>query len=81
MPIAIGNIVVDTDNIKTAMKVAYKAQGKDAVRGQIQIKGERIRWTSLQQYEYHGGFTNRTRSEAQGDRPGRIGQSFTVKLW
>ncbi|MBR9882305.1 MAG: hypothetical protein GYB21_01005 [Oceanospirillales bacterium] len=57
MATAVGNVVVDTDNLRIASKVAVKAQKKDAVRGVIQVDGQRYRWSTLQQYQFHGGFT------------------------
>ncbi len=52
----IGSVAVDTTNLATAAQVAAKAIKKDAVRGTITVGGKRYRWSTIQQYEYHGGF-------------------------
>lgn len=53
----IGSVVVETSNILTASKVALKAARKAAVRGSIKIGGRYYRWSTLQQFEQHNGFT------------------------
>ena len=57
--VLIGNLAVETNSIRTASKVAVKAAKQDSVRGTIAVDGKRYRWSTIQQYEYHGGFTER----------------------
>ena len=54
---AIGNIVVETDSLLIANDVALHALKQDTVRGQFTIKNTSYRWSTLQQYNYHKGFT------------------------
>lgn len=55
----LGNIVIEANcgGLIGANDVARKALKKDAVRGVIQHNGNRVHWSTLQQFEYHGGFT------------------------
>ena len=55
----IAQFAVETDSILTANKVALKALKKDAVRGSVTVSGQKVRWSTLQQYNYHNGFTRR----------------------
>lgn len=53
----VGAVAVETKSLIVASKVAAKAATKDAVRGIITVAGKKYRWSTIQQYEYHGGFT------------------------
>lgn len=59
MAIYIGAIAVETTSILTAAKIAAKAAHKNAVRGTVTVDGKRHRWSTIQQYEYHNGFSYR----------------------
>ena len=61
MTVYIGHIAVDTDSILTASRVAIRATQKDAMRGTVTVGGKRYRWSTIQQYEYHDGFTAKRR--------------------
>ena len=53
----IGSVAVETQNILVAAKVAAKASRADAVRGSVKVDGKPYRWSTIQQYEHHEGFT------------------------
>lgn len=55
--IFIGNVVVETDSLLVATDVAMEAIKKKAVNGVITINGDSYRWSSLQQFNQHNGFT------------------------
>ena len=55
--IKIANLVIETDSLLTASMLIKRIIKKDAVRGTIQYHGKKIRWSTLQQYDYHNGFT------------------------
>lgn len=57
--IYIGAVAVETDSVLTAAKVAAKATETDTVRGTITVAGKKHRWSTIQQYEQHGGFTRK----------------------
>lgn len=55
--IAIGNLVIETASLIEAIHIAKGIKFNDAVRGTTRYHGKPIRWSTLQQYEYHQGFT------------------------
>lgn len=54
-----GAVAVETASIVVAAKVAKKVADQDAVRGRVRINGLTYRWSTIQQYEQHGGFVRR----------------------
>lgn len=52
-----GFIAVETDSILIAAKVAGRVAGKNAVRGRVSIAGKKYRWSTIQQFAQHGGFS------------------------
>lgn len=54
----IESIAVDTTSIMIAMKVAVRVEEaeSDAVRGTVTLDGQDYRWSTIQQFEQHGGF-------------------------
>ena len=52
----IGSIAVETDSIRVAAKVVVSVGDADAVRGSVTLDGQRYRWSTIQQFEQHGGF-------------------------
>lgn len=58
--IYIGSIVVETESLLIASKVASEIANSNAVRGTVPIDGKEYRWSTIQQYEYHEGLTKST---------------------
>lgn len=51
-----GAVVVETESVSVAATVAAEAGRADAVRGAVVVGGRSYRWSTIQQYERHGGF-------------------------
>lgn len=56
--IYIGHLAFNTENMGHAMQVAERILNppRKTVRGRVKIGNRYIRWSTIQQYEYHGSF-------------------------
>lgn len=54
-------VAVETDSLLTAAAVLGKIEEAGGVRGTVEHGGEKIRWSTIQQYERHGGFEKKQR--------------------
>lgn len=74
MTVHVGVIVVDTESISVAAKVAVRLEKRrpDTDRGTVQVNGKRYRWKTRLAFDRDGGFGRRRYHPASSFPKGRV---------